>query len=57
MTPNSPTTCTNTINVFGKTFKNYDALAPADLLAQRAFEQSCNTAMISNHSKSCRTTG
>ena len=28
MTPNSPTTCTNTINVFGKTSKNYDALAP-----------------------------
>jgi cell division protein FtsI/penicillin-binding protein 2 len=52
MTPNSPATCTNTINVFGKTFKNYDALAPYGRGSlQRAFEQSCNTAMISNYVK------
>ncbi|HEY0695475.1 MAG TPA: penicillin-binding transpeptidase domain-containing protein [Kribbella sp.] len=52
MTVNTPVTCSNTINVFGKTFKNYDALAPYGVgTLQRAFINSCNTAFISNYGK------
>ncbi len=52
MTPNSPVTCSNTITVLGKTFKNYDALTAYGAgTLQKAFQQSCNTAMISNHGK------
>lgn len=55
MTASSPVTCSNTITVFGKTFKNYDALAPyGSGSLQRAFEQSCNTALISNQGKLAR---
>ena len=52
MTPNSPLPCTNTINVFGKTFKNYDGLAAYGAArCRRRSNQSCNTAFISNHGK------
>ncbi len=48
----TPVNCTNTITVLGKTFKNYDALAPyGSGPLQKAFEQSCNTAFISNHGR------
>jgi cell division protein FtsI/penicillin-binding protein 2 len=48
----TPVNCTNTVTVLGKTFKNYDALAPYGRGSlQRAFEQSCNTAFISNHGR------
>ncbi|WP_112245368.1 penicillin-binding transpeptidase domain-containing protein [Kribbella monticola] len=52
MTKNTVLPCTNTINVFGKTFKNYDALAPyGNGTMERAFNQSCNTAFISQHGR------
>jgi cell division protein FtsI/penicillin-binding protein 2 len=52
LTAASPVNCTNTINVFGKTFKNYDGLAPYGTGAlQKAFNESCNTAFISNHGR------
>jgi cell division protein FtsI/penicillin-binding protein 2 len=52
LTVNSPLPCTNTINVFGKTFKNYDGLAPYGVgTLQKAFNESCNTAFISNHGR------
>ncbi|TDU90081.1 cell division protein FtsI/penicillin-binding protein 2 [Kribbella voronezhensis] len=52
MTKNTVLPCTNTINVFGKTFKNYDALAPyGNGSMERAFNQSCNTAFISQHGR------
>lgn len=52
LTANSAVNCSNTVNVLGKTFKNYDALAPyGSGSLQRAFEQSCNTAFISNHGR------
>jgi len=52
MTASSPATCSNTISVQGKTFKNYDALAPYGAgTLQRAFNMSCNTAFLSNHVK------
>lgn len=48
----TPVNCTNTVTVLGKTFKNYDALAPYGRgPLQRAFEQSCNTAFISSHGR------
>jgi cell division protein FtsI/penicillin-binding protein 2 len=51
-TQNSVLPCTNTINVFGKTFKNYDGLAPyGNGTMEKAFNQSCNTAFISQHGK------
>lgn len=51
-TQNSTTRCTATVNVGGKSFKNYDALAPYGVGSlQRAFEQSCNTAFIANHGR------
>ncbi|MEU0090224.1 penicillin-binding transpeptidase domain-containing protein [Kribbella sp. NPDC006257] len=44
--------CSNTINVFGKTFKNYDALASyGNGTMEKAFNVSCNTAFISQHGK------
>ncbi|GAA1547670.1 penicillin-binding transpeptidase domain-containing protein [Kribbella hippodromi] len=44
--------CTDTINVFGKTFKNYDALAAyGSGTMQKAFNESCNTAFISQHAR------
>jgi len=52
MTPRSPVNCTSTINVLGKTFKNYDALQPYGTgTLMTAFQKSCNTAMIQNHAK------
>ncbi|TDD46465.1 penicillin-binding protein [Kribbella antibiotica] len=52
LTTNSSLPCTDTINVFGKTFKNYDALAAYGAgTMQKAFNQSCNTAFISQHGK------
>ncbi|MFG1907312.1 penicillin-binding transpeptidase domain-containing protein [Kribbella sp. NPDC048928] len=44
--------CTDTINVFGKSFKNYDGLAAyGNGTMQKAFNESCNTAFISQHGK------
>ncbi|WP_350280162.1 penicillin-binding transpeptidase domain-containing protein [Kribbella sp. HUAS MG21] len=44
--------CSNTINVFGKTFKNYDGLAAyGNGTMQKAFNESCNTAFISQHGR------
>jgi cell division protein FtsI/penicillin-binding protein 2 len=52
LTAATPLPCTNTINVFGKTFKNYDALtAYGNGTMQQAFNQSCNTAFISQHAR------
>jgi len=52
LTPSTPLPCSNTINVFGKTFKNYDALrAYGNGTMQQAFNQSCNTAFISQHAR------
>ncbi|GAA0576499.1 penicillin-binding protein [Kribbella sandramycini] len=52
LTTNSSVPCTDTINVFGKTFKNYDALAAYGAgPMQKAFNQSCNTAFISQHGR------
>ncbi|TWD80398.1 cell division protein FtsI/penicillin-binding protein 2 [Kribbella amoyensis] len=51
-TANTPLTCSNTINVFGKSFKNYDGLAPYGAgTMQKAFNESCNTAFISQHGR------
>ena len=48
----TPLPCTDTINVFGKTFKNYDALAAyGNGTMQTAFNKSCNTAFISQHAR------
>lgn len=44
--------CTDTINVFGKTFKNYDGLAAyGNGTMEKALNQSCNTAFISQHGR------
>jgi len=44
--------CTPTITVFGKTFKNYDALTAYGAgTMQKAFNESCNTAFISQHGR------
>ncbi|TDD29422.1 penicillin-binding protein [Kribbella turkmenica] len=44
--------CTNTITVFGKSFKNYDGLAAYGAgTMQKAFNESCNTAFISQHGR------
>ncbi|MEV0282666.1 MULTISPECIES: penicillin-binding transpeptidase domain-containing protein [unclassified Kribbella] len=44
--------CTNTITVFGKSFKNYDGLAAyGGGTMQKAFNESCNTAFISQHGR------
>ncbi len=52
LTQASPLPCTNTINVFGKSFKNYDGLAPyGNGTMEKAFNQSCNTAFISQHGR------
>ncbi|GAA1111106.1 penicillin-binding transpeptidase domain-containing protein [Kribbella jejuensis] len=51
-TTTTPLPCTPTINVFGKTFKNYDGLtAYGTGTMQKAFNESCNTAFISQHAK------
>jgi cell division protein FtsI/penicillin-binding protein 2 len=51
-TTTTPLPCTNTINVFGKTFKNYDGLAAYGAgTMQKAFNESCNTAFISQHGR------
>ncbi|MEU8225403.1 penicillin-binding transpeptidase domain-containing protein [Kribbella sp. NPDC048915] len=51
-TTTTPLPCTNTINVFGKTFKNYDGLAAyGNGTMQKAFNESCNTAFISQHGR------
>ncbi|TCM45988.1 penicillin-binding transpeptidase domain-containing protein [Kribbella sp. VKM Ac-2568] len=51
-TANTALPCTNTINVFGKTFKNYDGLAAyGNGSMQKAFNESCNTAFISQHGR------
>ncbi|HEY0471198.1 MAG TPA: penicillin-binding transpeptidase domain-containing protein [Kribbella sp.] len=52
MTANSQLPCTNTINVFGKTFKNYDGLtAYGNGTMEKAFINSCNTAFISQNGR------
>ena len=52
LTASSPLTCSNTINVFGKTFKNYDGLAAYGAgTMEKALNQSCNTAFISQHGR------
>ncbi|WP_020393280.1 penicillin-binding transpeptidase domain-containing protein [Kribbella catacumbae] len=52
LTANTALTCTNTINVLGKTFKNYDGLAPYGTgTMQKAVNESCNTALISQHAR------
>jgi cell division protein FtsI/penicillin-binding protein 2 len=44
--------CTPTINVLGKSFKNYDALTAYGAgTMQKAFNESCNTAFISQHGR------
>ncbi len=52
--PDSVVSCTPTVVVDGRSFKNYDDY-PADKLGQipmrTAFANSCNTAFISNHTK------
>ena len=54
LTPDSVVSCTPTVTVDGKSFKNYDDY-PADKLGQipliTAFANSCNTAFISNNGK------
>nr|WP_238350802.1 penicillin-binding transpeptidase domain-containing protein [Kribbella shirazensis] len=51
-TTTTPLPCSNTINVFGKTFKNYDGLAAYGAgTMQKAFNESCNTAFISQHAR------
>jgi cell division protein FtsI/penicillin-binding protein 2 len=51
-TTNTVLPCTDTINVFGKSFKNYDGLAAyGNGTMQKAFNESCNTAFISQHGK------
>ncbi|GAA1565941.1 penicillin-binding transpeptidase domain-containing protein [Kribbella sancticallisti] len=48
----TPLPCTNTINVLGKTFKNYDGLAAyGNGTMEQALNQSCNTAFISQHGR------
>jgi cell division protein FtsI/penicillin-binding protein 2 len=52
LTASSPLPCTNTINVFGKTFKNYDGLAAYGTgTMEKAFINSCNTAFISQNGR------
>ena len=52
LTAGSPLPCTNTINVFGKTFKNYDGLAAYGTgTMEKAFINSCNTAFISQNGR------
>lgn len=52
LTARSPLTCTNTINVFGKSFKNYDGLTAYGAgTMEQALNQSCNTAFISQHGR------
>jgi cell division protein FtsI/penicillin-binding protein 2 len=44
--------CTPTITVFGKSFKNYDHLTAYGAgTMQKAFNESCNTAFISQHGR------
>ncbi len=54
LTPDSPVSCTPTVVVDGRSFKNYDDY-PADRMGQiplrTAFANSCNTAFISNNGK------
>ncbi|HEU4331929.1 MAG TPA: penicillin-binding transpeptidase domain-containing protein, partial [Lapillicoccus sp.] len=54
LTPDSPVACTPTVNVGGRSFKNYSDY-PADKLGtiplRTAFANSCNTAFISNQNK------
>ncbi|HEU4999477.1 MAG TPA: penicillin-binding transpeptidase domain-containing protein [Lapillicoccus sp.] len=54
LTPDSPVACTPTVNVGGRSFKNYSDY-PADKLGtiplRTAFANSCNTAFISNQDK------
>ena len=54
LTPDSPVSCTPTVNVGGRSFKNYNDY-PADKMGsiplRTAFANSCNTAFISNQDK------
>ena len=54
LTPESPVPCTPTVNVGGRSFKNYNDY-PADKMGsiplRTAFANSCNTAFISNQDK------
>jgi cell division protein FtsI/penicillin-binding protein 2 len=54
LTPDSPVSCTPTVTVAGRSFKNYNDY-PSDKIGQiplrTAFANSCNTAFISNQDK------
>jgi len=54
LTPDTPVTCTPTVTIDGRSFKNYDDY-PADKVGAipllTAFANSCNTAFISNQGK------
>ncbi|MEP6649190.1 MAG: penicillin-binding transpeptidase domain-containing protein [Lapillicoccus sp.] len=54
LTPDSPVACTPTVNVGGRSFKNYNDY-PADRIGtiplRTAFANSCNTVFISNQDK------
>jgi cell division protein FtsI/penicillin-binding protein 2 len=54
LTPDSPVSCTPTVTVGGRSFKNYNDY-PADKVGtiplKTAFANSCNTAFISNQDK------
>lgn len=54
LTPDSPVACTPTVNVGGRSFKNYNDYPPdkiGDIPLKTAFANSCNTAFISNQDK------
>ena len=54
LTPDSPVSCTPTVNVGGRSFKNYNDYPPnkiGTIPLRTAFANSCNTAFISNQDK------
>ncbi len=54
LTPDSPVSCTPTVTVGGRSFKNYNDYPPGKLGTiplKTAFANSCNTAFISNQDK------
>ena len=54
LTPDSPVSCTPTVNVGGRSFKNYNDYPPTRsgrIPLRTAFANSCNTAFISNQDK------
>ena len=54
LTPDSPVSCTPTVSVGGRSFKNYNDYPPnkmGTIPLRTAFANSCNTAFISNQDK------